>query len=64
MCKEQTGATDFLGYDTETAEGVIQALAEDGKMLDSATAGDKVSSSSTRRRFMASPAARWATGHR
>jgi alanyl-tRNA synthetase len=42
--REQTGATDFLGYDTETAEGVIKAIvAEDGKMLDSAKAGDKVS---------------------
>jgi alanyl-tRNA synthetase len=41
--REQTGATDFLGYDTETAEGVIKAIvAEDGTMLDTAKAGDKV----------------------
>src|SRR5690606_19303049 len=27
--KEQAGATEFLGYETETAEGVIQALVKD-----------------------------------
>ncbi|MDX1716388.1 MAG: alanine--tRNA ligase [Anderseniella sp.] len=42
--REQTGATDFLGYDTETAEGVIKAIvADDGKTLETAKAGDKVS---------------------
>ncbi|WP_349357519.1 alanine--tRNA ligase [Stappia sp.] len=28
--KERLGATDFLGYDTETAEGVIAAMVRDG----------------------------------
>ncbi len=42
--REKTGATDFLGYDTETAEGVISAIvAGDGKMLQTAAKGDKVS---------------------
>ena len=40
--KEKNGATEFLGYDTETAEGVIQAIVKDGVAVDSASAGDKV----------------------
>ncbi|PST18979.1 alanine--tRNA ligase [Rhizobium sp. JAB6] len=40
--KEKLGATEFLGYDTETAEGVIQAIVKDGIAVDSADAGDKV----------------------
>ncbi|NLS15792.1 alanine--tRNA ligase [Rhizobium sp. P40RR-XXII] len=40
--KEKFGATEFLGYDTETAEGVIQAIVRDGVAVDSASAGDKV----------------------
>ena len=40
--KEKNGATEFLGYDTETAEGVIQAIVKDGVAVDSAAAGDKV----------------------
>ena len=28
--REKTGATEFLGYDTESAEGVIAALVRDG----------------------------------
>jgi alanyl-tRNA synthetase len=40
--KDKAGATDFLGYDTETAEGVIQALVRDGKQVDTAQAGDLV----------------------
>ena len=40
--KDKTGATDFLGYDTETAEGVILALVRDGKQVDAAEAGDVV----------------------
>ena len=40
--KEQHGATEFLGYDTETAEGVVQALVRDGKSVDSVTAGEDV----------------------
>ncbi|MQB42882.1 alanine--tRNA ligase [Rhizobium sp. ICMP 5592] len=40
--KEKHGATEFLGYDTEVAEGVIQAIVKDGVAVDSAAAGDKV----------------------
>ncbi|MGV1788806.1 alanine--tRNA ligase [Rhizobium sp. A37_96] len=40
--KEKNGATEFLGYDTEAAEGVIQAIVKDGVAVDSAAAGDKV----------------------
>ena len=40
--KEKFGATEFLGYDTEAAEGVIQAIVRDGVAIDSASAGDKV----------------------
>ncbi|MBB6485226.1 alanine--tRNA ligase [Rhizobium lusitanum] len=40
--KEKLGATEFLGYDTETAEGVIQAIVKDGVAVDSASAGEKV----------------------
>ncbi|MBB3391847.1 alanyl-tRNA synthetase [Rhizobium sp. BK275] len=40
--KEKHGATEFLGYDTETAEGVVQAIVKDGKVSTGAKAGDKV----------------------
>jgi alanyl-tRNA synthetase len=40
--KDRVGATDFLGYDTEKAEGVIQAIVRDGAQVDRATAGDTV----------------------
>jgi alanyl-tRNA synthetase len=40
--KEKHGASEFLGYDTETAEGVVQAIVRDGKTIDGATAGDSV----------------------
>ncbi len=38
--REKLGATEFLGYDTEKAEGVVLALVGDGKEVDAATAGD------------------------
>ncbi|PWE56577.1 alanine--tRNA ligase [Metarhizobium album] len=40
--KEKLGATEFLGYDTETAEGVVQAIVRDGKSVASAAAGETV----------------------
>jgi alanyl-tRNA synthetase len=40
--KEQTGATEFLGYATESAEGEILALVVDGAAADSAPAGTDV----------------------
>ena len=40
--KEKHGATEFLGYDTETAEGVVQAIVRDGASVDAANAGEQV----------------------
>lgn len=40
--REKHGATEFLGYDTETAEGVVQAIVRDGAAVETASAGDKV----------------------
>ncbi|CAN5129525.1 alanine--tRNA ligase [soil metagenome] len=40
--REKLGASEFLGYDTEIAEGVVTALVKDGKEADSAKAGDNV----------------------
>ncbi|MEZ5779630.1 MAG: alanine--tRNA ligase [Paracoccaceae bacterium] len=39
---EKHGASEFLGYDTETAEGQILALVADGKQTGSAATGTKV----------------------
>ena len=39
--KERVGATDFLGYDTEAAEGEIRAILKDGKEVGSLKAGDE-----------------------
>ena len=39
---EAQGATEFLGYDTETAEGQILALVRDGAEIGSAKAGEAV----------------------
>jgi len=36
------GATDFLGYDTQTAEGQIVALVQDGAQVQTASAGTDV----------------------
>jgi alanyl-tRNA synthetase len=38
--KEKLGATEFLGYDTERAEGVVAALVRDGKEVDALKAGE------------------------
>ena len=37
--REQHGATEFLGYDTEKAEGVIRAIVVDGKTVNTLTKG-------------------------
>jgi alanyl-tRNA synthetase len=37
--RETAGATEFLGYDTETAEGVVTALVADGAVTDRLEAG-------------------------
>ena len=39
--KERVGATDFLGYDTETAEGEIRAILKDGKEVKNLKAGEE-----------------------
>lgn len=38
--REKLGATEFLGYETESAEGVVGALVKDGKDADSLKAGE------------------------
>jgi len=40
--REHAGATEFLGYETETAEGVVLALVKDGKRVTEAKVGDAV----------------------
>src|SRR3712207_4280937 len=40
--KERVGATEFLGYSTETAEGEILAVVADGQVVDRAPAGTEV----------------------
>ena len=37
--KDKTGATEFLGYDTETAEGIVAALVSGGKEVTHLKAG-------------------------
>ena len=39
---EDRGATEFLGYDTETAEGVVLALVRDGAEIGAAQTGEAV----------------------
>jgi len=41
--REEHGSTEFLGYDTEIAEGVVQAIVIDGEAKDKASKGDSVS---------------------
>jgi alanyl-tRNA synthetase len=38
--REKLGATEFLGYETESAEGVVSALVKDGKETNSLKAGE------------------------
>ncbi|TIL65233.1 alanine--tRNA ligase [Mesorhizobium sp.] len=40
--REKNGASEFLGYETEQAEALIQALVSNGKIVDSAAKGDAV----------------------
>ena len=39
--RDRVGATEFLGYDTEKAEGVITAIVKDGGEVKSLKAGDE-----------------------
>ena len=38
--RQKVGATEFLGYETETAEGVALALVRDGEEVDALSAGE------------------------
>src|SRR5439155_12381828 len=38
--REKLGATEFLGYETESAGGAVTALVKDGKEVDSLKAGE------------------------
>jgi alanyl-tRNA synthetase len=38
--REKTGATEFLGYETESAEGVVAALVKDGKEVTALKKGE------------------------
>jgi alanyl-tRNA synthetase len=38
--RERVGATEFLGYETEQAEGVVRALVRDGKEVESLKSGE------------------------
>ena len=38
--RERVGASEFLGYETETAEGVVSALVRDGAEVDELKAGE------------------------
>ena len=40
--RDKTGATEFLGYDTEKAEGIVLALVRDGKEVETAASGETV----------------------
>jgi alanyl-tRNA synthetase len=40
--RDDLGATEFLGYETETAEGLVTALIADGKRVDEAEAGASI----------------------
>ena len=40
--KDQHGPTEFLGYDTETAEAIILAIVKDGSEVNTAHPGDEV----------------------
>jgi alanyl-tRNA synthetase len=39
--RDRIGATDFLGYDTEAAEGEVRAILKDGKEAEGVKAGDE-----------------------
>jgi alanyl-tRNA synthetase len=38
--REKLGATEFLGYETETAEGVVAALVKDGNEVETLASGE------------------------
>jgi alanyl-tRNA synthetase len=40
--RDEIGATEFLGYETESAEGVILAMLRAGERVEAASAGDEI----------------------
>ncbi len=40
--REEVGATEFLGYETESAEGVVLAILRDGERVVEAASGDEI----------------------
>ena len=38
--REKLGATEFLGYETESAESIVTAIVRDGQPVDSVSAGE------------------------
>src|SRR5436305_1565078 len=40
--REEVGATEFLGYETEVAEGVVSAIVRNGERVSEAEAGDEI----------------------
>jgi alanyl-tRNA synthetase len=40
--REEVGATEFLGYETESAEGVVLAMTRNGERVTEAMAGDEI----------------------
>jgi alanyl-tRNA synthetase len=40
--KQKVGASEFLGYETESAQGIVTALVKGGKEVDAAGQGDEV----------------------
>jgi alanyl-tRNA synthetase len=40
--REEVGATEFLGYETESAEGVVLAMMRNGKRVAEAAVGDEI----------------------
>ncbi len=40
--REELGATEFLGYETENAEGVVLGILKGGERVETASAGDEI----------------------
>ncbi len=58
---DELGATDFLGYSTEKAEGQITAIVHKGTRVQPRPRPERKSGlSSTRRRSMRNPGVKWA----
>ena len=54
--REETGVPEFLGYDTESAEGVVAAIVVDGKPSETLDSGAKAMLVTNQTPFYANPA--------